>query len=63
MTELASEPLQTLPTDTDPIMEQEERPTARDILKIVGFVVLGVLLSLIAYGVFRYLLVQSYGGY
>ncbi len=44
-------------------MEQEERPTARDILKIVGFVVLGVLLSLIAYGVFRYLLVQSYGGY
>jgi len=34
-----------------------------DVFKIVGFVVLGVLLALFIYGVFRYLLVQSYGGY
>ncbi len=63
MPELASDSLHDPAPDPQAQEGPEEKLGLNDVFKIVGFVVLGVLLALFIYGVFRYLLVQSYGGY
>jgi len=62
MTEVVTDPQGTTSTDGQAVEEPEERLTARDVMKIAGFVVLGILLLLLVLGVFRYLLVREYGG-
>jgi hypothetical protein len=62
MTEVVTDPQGTASTDGQVVEEPEERLTARDVMKIARFVVLGILLLLLVLGVFRYLLVREYGG-
>ncbi|MDD1769859.1 MAG: hypothetical protein LUO79_02120 [Methanomassiliicoccales archaeon] len=63
MTEVVTDPSQAAAPDSHPMEEPKKRLAARQVLKIVGFVLLGVLLLLIVLGVFRYLLVREYGGF
>jgi len=63
MTELLPDPRQAASPNGQLVEEPKGRLTARDVLKVAAFVLLGLLLLLLVLGVFRYLLVRDYGGF